>query len=243
MKFFYILIILTVIILAPSSLKAEDFIEWQTTNIQLLRGHDYQLGDKYRTITTLEHANKWRYGDFYGFIDLTLPETDKSTYYTELSPRLSLSRVLNKDLSFGPVKDILIATTFEKAKNFGPQYLYGLGFDLDIPTFTFATLNFYIHENTQKPDTTWQTTFAWKKPLNLFEENFVIEGFADFQGREGASQANQLIVPRFLWNASDTFNIKENKLFIGIEYQYWHNKFGVDGVTESVPQLQMKLVF
>lgn len=35
----------------------------------------------------------------------------------------------------------------------------------------------------------------------------------------------------------------ENTLWAGIEWQYWHNKFGVDGVTESVPQLQMKYVF
>ena len=35
-----------------------------------------------------------------------------------------------------------------------------------------------------------------------------------------------------LWGAKD-------KLFAGVEYQYWHNKFGVDGVDESLPQVML----
>ena len=44
-------------------------------------------------------------------------------------------------------------------------------------------------------------------------------------------------------DAGDVMGIDSNKFFLGVEYQYWHNKFGIDGVTESVPQLQAKWVF
>lgn len=73
--------------------------------------------------------------------------------------------------------------------------------------------------------------------------NFLIEGFADFAGGEGTAVANQLIVPRFLLDVGDLAGIEENTLFMGVEWQYWRNKFGVAGVTESVPQLQIKWVF
>ena len=33
-------------------------LEWSSTNIQLLHGSGYQLGDSERTIFTLEHANR-----------------------------------------------------------------------------------------------------------------------------------------------------------------------------------------
>ena len=31
--------------------------------------------------------------------------------------------------------------------------------------------------------------------------------------------------------------------WLGVEWTYWRNRFGVDGVTESVPQLQLKWQF
>ena len=70
----------------------------------------------------------------------------------------------------------------------------------------------------------------------------LIEGVADFAGSEGKTVAHQLIIPRFLVDAGSLIGVKNNKLWIGIEWQYWHNKFGTKGVTESVPQLQIKYI-
>ena len=222
---------------------AGNFIQWHTENAQILRGHHYEVGAEKRTLVTLEHANQWVYGDFFGFVDLIYPDGDDFTYYTELSPRFSFSKMSGKDVSFGPVKDVLVSTTFEKAKNRGPQYLYGLAVNLEIPTFRFATLNAYIHDDTQLDGTTWQATVAWNKPFHMGGLAFVTEGFADFQGEEGTSSENQLIVPRLLLDAGDALNLEKNKFYLGVEYQYWHNKFGIEGVTESVPQLQAKWIF
>jgi len=52
-----------------------------------------------------------------------------------------------------------------------------------------------------------------------------------------------MIVPRLLFDVGETLNMGDNKLWVGVEYQYWHNKFGIEGKTESVHQAQIKWVF
>jgi nucleoside-specific outer membrane channel protein Tsx len=227
----------------PVAAQAEPFFQFQTSNIQILRGNQYELGEKDRSIVTLEHANVWKYGDNYGFIDFIKPDGADYTYYLELAPRLSLSKITGKDISFGIVKDILIASTYEKAKNRGPQYLIGPGVDLDIPTFKFFKVNGYMHDSTNLDGQTWQVTVAWNNRFRMMGVGTLAEGFADFQGKEDTSHPNQLIVPRLLFDIGEVLDIGDDKLWMGMEYQYWHNKFGLNGKTESVPQLQMKWVF
>lgn len=222
---------------------AEPFFQFQSSNIQILRGNHYEVGEKDRTIITLEHANSWLYGDNYGFVDFIKPDGGDYSYYIELAPRLSIGKMTGSDLSFGPVKDILIATTFEKAKDQGPQYLIGLGADFDIPTFKFFKVNGYLHDSTEIEGQTWHVTVAWNNQFKMMGMNALAEGFADFQGSEGRSEENQLIVPRLLFDVGEKMNIGDNKLWVGVEYQYWHNKFGIEGKTESVPQAQIKWVF
>ena len=222
---------------------AGEIIQWHSSNIQLLRGYNYEVGEEHRSIITLEHANSWVYGDNYGFIDIVKPDGKDHSYYLEIAPRLSLSKMTGQDFSYGLIKDVLISTTFEKAKDQGPQYLYGGAIDLNLPGFKFFKANAYIHDSTELEGRTWQVTLAWNRPFEMGGVKFLAEGFADFQGEEDTSNDNQLIVPRFLLDAGDLMGYDPDTLMVGLEYQYWHNKFGIDGVTESVPQLQVKWVF
>ena len=225
------------------SISYADIFDWQTNNIQLYRGNGYKLGADERSIVTLEHADGWRYGDNFAFIDWEFPENGKSSYYFEISPRLSLSKLLGKNLSYGIIKDVLISTTFEKPEGFGPQYLYGGAVDFNIPGFNFVQANAYIHDDTQQEGHTWQVTLVWNFPLTLWGADFFINGFADLQGHEGSSQANQLVTSYFHADIGSMLGVKKSRLLAGIEWQYWHNKFGVDGVTESVPQAQLMWIF
>ena len=241
MKYTWLSILTCIII--PKIVQAENFFLWNTSNIQLLRGHDYELGERQRSITTFEHAHGHKYGDTYAWIDFIKPDGEDHTYYGEFSPRLSLSKITGKNFSHGIIKDVLISTTFEKAKDQGPQYLYGGAIDLTLPGFKFFKTNAYLHDSTELDGQTWQVTIAWNRPFKIGGTKFLAEGFADFQGNEGDRSPNQLIVPRFLLDIGDLAGYESGKLMAGIEYQYWHNKFGLDGVTESVPQAQIKWTF
>jgi len=231
------------IITSTVSANESDFIQWQSGNIQLLHGEDYKLGSEKRNIISLEYANGWKYGDFFIFGDQIWSEEGKSTYYIEPTLRFSLSKILDKKLSYGLIKDVLISTQIEKPKNQDTRYLAGFALDLDLPGVKFFKSNFFIRDNPNLSGNTYQITLVWNVPFQMAGANMLFEGFTDIVGDEGSSVAYQLIVPRLLIDAGQTMGLKPNKLWLGVEWQYWHNKFGVDGVTESVPQLQMKYNF
>lgn len=222
---------------------SDGLFQWTSTNVQLLRGHSYEFGPKQRTIMTFEHANGWKYGDFYTFADFEFRDGGRDNYYAEFSPRISLGKVLGQDISYGLFKDVLLTSTYEKGQNGIKRYLIGGAIDLNIPGFKYFKTNFYNRNNPDR-ESTWQTTVSWKRPFEISNTKFVIEGFADFYGEEGGSTTqSQLIVPRFLVDVGSITGHQEGSLFAGVEWQYWHNKFGVRGTTENVPQLQLKWVF
>lgn len=230
--------------LMPHAVQAK-FFEYHTSNLQLLRGEDYKFRDAKRTIATFEHYNKWLYGDFFMFVDGTRFDSDgETTAYAEFSPRVSLSKVTGRDLSVGPVKDWYLSGTYEKGRRNVEAYLYGGAVDLEVPGFKVFRLDAYVRNDPNHDGNTWQWTYVWKYPFETHGLKFMAEGFADIAGDEGSTyHANQFIVPRLLLDVGHAAGGEEGRWFAGMEYQYWHNKFGVKGVTESVPQLQVKWVF
>ncbi len=248
---FFFLLWLWLLPVAGHAQKAQgafDFIfdplfDFHTTNIQILQGHDYKLGEADRMIVTIEHADSWKYGDNYFFTDFTLGETR----YTEFSPRLSLGKITGgkitgRDFSFGAISDVLLSGTLESARHHKPVWLYGGAVDFNAPGFTFFQVNAYVRDNPALSGHTWQTTISWNAPLEPGRSRFVFEGYADIAGSEGAASAYQLAAPMFLLDLGH-YAGKDNKIYAGVEWQYWHNKFGQSGVTESVPQVMVKWVF
>ncbi len=241
MKFFLVFLVFLV---SPTALHAGDFFKFHSTNIQLLRGYNFALGPEDRTIITFEHANKFTYGDFFLFTDISLPDGGNTSHYTEAMLRFSLSEISGKKLAFGPIKDLYLATSVEVPKDRSVRFLNGISADLDVPGFVFLKLIAYVRDNPDLEGTTHQFTVVWNRPIKLGPLKLLTEGVADFAGSEGPNNsANQLIIPRLLLDTGDLMFNKPGKLFTGIEYQYWHNKFGIEGVTESVVQLQAKWVF
>lgn len=221
----------------PAAAGAQELIEFHTENVQLLRGFDYELGDRQRTIITFEHANRWRYGDLFVFADFTVGDDGQRGVYGEISPRLSLSRMTGQDWSFGAVRDVYLAANVELGDEGLDRQLYGVAADLDVPGFAFLRVHAYRRDDPLRPGSTWQTTTVWNRPFEWNGQAFLTEGFADFAGGEGTGIAHQLVVPRLLWRVPES-----RGLWLGVEWQYWHNKFGVPGVNESVAQLQVKWV-
>ena len=226
----------------PSAAEGGEWLLWQTTNVQLLRGEGFELApNEDATIVTLEHAHRWRYGDFYGFVDyLNYDQTD-SRRYAEITPRLSLSKLTGATFQNGIVRDVFVAGQIEFVESVGRRYMKGLGFDLKLPGFKFFKANLFHRNNPQRADSTWQVYLAWRSEFQLGRYPFAFEGFADFFGEEGGTtEPGQLLVPRFLFGAGKLIKQPDYQLELGVEWQYWHNKFGVDGRTESVPQIQIK---
>src|SRR5690606_13179312 len=118
-------------------------------SLTYLYGKDFKINPRIQQTLTFEHANRWKYGDTFLFIDKIFyngqadPNKGVTTYYGEFSPRLSFGKIFDRKLEFGPVKDVLLAMTYESGEGDNEAYLIGPGFSLAIPGFNYFNLNFY----------------------------------------------------------------------------------------------------
>ena len=241
-------VIALVLLLSTPTVYAAD---WNTTNVQLLYGTEYAdnggIDDKKKTVFTFEHADGWKYGDNFFFLDTSNPNATGTAHYAEFSPRLSLSALTGKALAFGPIKDTLIAGTWEQGDGVR-AYLLGVGFALKLPKFAFADINIYARQSIRDfspvdTDTGMQVTLDWLLPFDVVGVKFAFEGFFDYAwGEDGGSvpiEENIVSGPRLLIDVGN-FVGAPGKLQAGVEWQIWRNKFGINGVDEDVPQAMLK---
>jgi nucleoside-specific outer membrane channel protein Tsx len=214
---------------------------WQDFSITGLYGENYAFPDagdnNQQTTATVEYTAKLKYGDFFGFADRTHNDGGNATYF-ELSPRVSLSAVTGTKLEAGPIKDVLIAGTWEgNSANYSGadfnNYLYGIGFDLAIPYFQYAQLNFYKADNEKGTDDDYQMTFVYGVPFKLGSEDFLVDGFMDWSTGESSSHASELNwTTQWKWNAGKHIS-PDTRLYLGIEHSVWNNKYGYKGLDQN----------
>ena len=186
---------------------------------------------------TAEYAAGLKYGDIFAFADRTNNDFGNETYF-EVAPRLSLGAVTGQKLELGPIKDVLIATTWEGnsgASDFN-NYLYGIGFALNIPYTSYANINFYKADNDLQKDD-YQMTITYAVPFKIGGEEFLADAFLDWSTAEGPDHKSELNwTSQYKWNVGKHIS-PETKLYLGIEHSIWNNKFGTDVDQHDVSAL------
>ncbi|PKD41619.1 ion channel protein Tsx [Methylomonas sp. Kb3] len=227
-----------------------DFMQWSNSEIQYLHGGNYQepfnANDVSQSIITVTHAHGWAYGRNFFFMDTLFTEsgqTAQTNLYGEAYSTFSLGKVIGLDLSYGIFKDFGVTAGVNLGENMNSSHsgfrawLYGVTVDFDLPGFDYFNIDFLRQRVTETADigTSWQITPVWKLPFEIAGTKWSFEGFADFIGHNHTAARQALAQPQLrldignLWGDSD-------HLYIGIEYQYWHNKYGIRGLQDSVPQ-------
>lgn len=241
-------------LLATPHAVADDLIHWWDVSITALYGEEYDLApsDK-QTTFTFETAGGWKYGDWFAFQDLIYfngSNVDKtSTTYGEISTRLSAGKMLGQEVGFGPVTDLSLAMTFEEGEGPVKSFLYGLGMDLKIPYFTYFSLNTYRRDAISSGNISdgWQLTPVFRMDFPVGDSNIVFDGFFDwvFATDHQAYQENFHFNPQLKYDLGATLfgEHKKDKLFVGIEYDYWQDKYGVEGVDQSTYSVIAKYHF
>ena len=222
----------TATVLASAAIGAQAAPIWQDFSISGLYGNDYQLiasEDKQSTVT-FEYTAKLKYGDFFAFADRTHNDVDGNQTYFEVSPRLSLGAVIGQKLELGPIKDVLVATTWEGGNNMN-NYLYGVGVDLAIPYFQYAQVNLY-RANNENIDDDYQLTFVYGIPLKAGSEDFLIDGFLDWSTSEDTHESERNWTTQYKWNAGKHIS-PDTRLYVGIEHSVWTNKYGINDKDEN----------
>lgn len=222
-----------------STASAQDL--WHSENVQLLRGDAYELGSEGRTLVTFEHANRWSSGDLFLFTDFTFADDGSVAAYGEITPCFSMENLFDLDFGDGLIRELYFTLNYERGEQGVERYLGGVSADLNLPGFTFFKVMALHRDDPRRAGTTEQLTLAWNRPVQIGDVRVLFEGFSDIAGAEGNGVANTLVVPRALVNLGSLTGPPAN-LWAGIEWQYWDNKFGVDGVTANVVQLQLKWV-
>lgn len=211
------------VMLALSTASCADIL-WQDLSLSYLNGSNYRVGDADRQVYTLEHVAGTSWGDSFMFLDHLRSDNGARENYAEWAPRFSLTKLSGTNSNFGIVKDVLIATQIEMS-NLQTNYLYGVGFDLALPAFKYTQLNLYRRQN-ENADDSWQATLVWGVPFTIGRHEFLYDGFLDWASASADKSANMNFTSQLKWALHPLLGIK-SKLYLGVEYAYWLNKFGI----------------
>ena len=148
---------------------------------------------------------------------------------------MSFGKIFDQKLEYGPIKDVLLAMTYEYGEGDSEAYLIGPGFDLAVPGFNYFTLNFYRrHTEGPRPGTgVWQITPSFSYTIPMGRSNLLIDGYMDWvvdndQNSRGTYHANLHFNPQIKYDLGKALNLGEKQLYVGIEYSYWKDKYGID---------------
>ncbi len=232
---------LTATCLAAAPASAEGLLHWQNNSLTYLYGQSYKVNPNIQQTLTFEHADGWKYGDNFFFLDKIFyngeddAQSGSNTYYGEFSPRLSLGKIFDQKIQFGPVTDVLLAMTYEFGEGDTESYLIGPGFDLAIPGFDYFKLNFYNRttDGSRPGDDVWQVTPAWSYTIPVGDSDIVIDGFMDWvvdndENSRGTYHANLHFNPQIKYDLGKAMGWGAQQFYVGIEYDYWKDKYGID---------------
>lgn len=228
-------------LLASGQALAGDLLQWQDNSLTYLYGKDYKVDAPIQQTLTFEHASGWSVGDLFIFVDSIHfngkgndDGHDDSSLYGEFSPRLSLGKISGTDLSFGPIKDVLLSTTYEFGEGDVETYLIGPAVDLNLPGFDYFQLNTYLRqtESGRPGDNVWQITPVWSYTIPVGNSDLVIDGFMDWivdndVNDKGEAHANLHFNPQIKYDLAKAMGWGQ-KLYVGIEYDYWKDKYSIE---------------
>ncbi|MCO8168467.1 hypothetical protein NJC40_11865 [Pseudomonas sp. 21LCFQ02] len=215
---------------------AGDLLQWQDNSLTYLNGIDFKVDPTKQQTLTFEHASGWSFGDLFLFVDVTKyngkatnAASDGHTFYGEISPRLSLGKITGTHLSFGPIKDVLLAATYEFGEDGAKNYLLGPAVDLNIPGFDYFQLNTYYRERDGKRDGSgvWQITPVWSYTVPVGNSELVLDGFMDWVvDNDKSYHANLHFNPQVKYDLAKGLGFGK-KFYVGVEYDYWSDKYGI----------------
>lgn len=210
-------------------------LRFADTSLSGLYGGGFEVDPSPQGTVTLEQVSGWSVGDLYWFVDsLHYTRADggghRSSWYGEFSPRLSLGKLSGRTLAAGPVKDVLIAATYELGRDSQTTEsgLIGLGVDLDLPGFSYFQANVYARKDLHQGDwDTWQLTLSAARPFAIGKQRFLIDGFIDYVAPGGPHAWNLHLVPQLKWDLGHALGHADGKLWLGAEIDLWRNKYGI----------------
>ncbi len=206
-------------------------------------------------ILTVQQASSWSLGDSFVFIDIledgVADGFNDLEFYGEWYPTLSFGKLADRTVGGGPVRDIALigGMNFDGDANVF-KWLPGARLSWDVPGFVFfnTDLTAFIDassglERGGAPRTSDSFMFdvSWGAAFDLGSQSFWFTGHAEYIGGVtnelgDAVKGWILAQPQLGWDIGKAMTGSPGQLFLGVEYQYWWNKLGVNE-NDNVAQL------
>ena len=202
-----------------------------------------------KNIFTFENTAAGRWWSSYLFVDVlrSWSEADANAkeVYGEWYPTLSLRALSGRDRSKGVLGDVGLTIGLNTGvRSTGPSpfvVLPGLTFSLNVPGFDFVAINALAYidrgrfqgQPTDCTATAFQVTPSWSLPISAGKTTLKVNGFVDLTTRHAHCEAQILTTPRVLLDLSAYWQ-KPGVLYVGFDWLYWHNKYGISGLKDNL---------
>jgi nucleoside-specific outer membrane channel protein Tsx len=232
---------------------AQDDKGFSSSNLQVLYGWNFRqpdiVEDVPKNVFTFENTSAGRWWSSYLFVDVlrSWSEADANAkeVYGEWYPSLSLRKLVGADRSKGFLRDVgLTAGLNTGVRSTGPSpfvVLPGVTFDLGVKGFAFLSVGAFVYidrgrfqgQPTECQATTWQITPSWSLPLPVGSATLKTDGFVDFIGSHANCMAQVLSQSKLMLDLSGLWK-QPGRLYVGVEWAYWRNKYGISGLKDNV---------
>ena len=195
---------------------------WDDTSWTLLNGGDYEVGDEERTVFTVEHASGHTWGSTFFFFDRLSDDNDGGhENYAEVLANIDLFK-----LDKGSFASSIYVSTHAEFSEFEDNFLWGFGANLNLPGFRYFNATLFKRNN-GSADNNNQVTLVWA--IDFADGNILYDGFLDtFDSNDDFSSSTNF-TSQLKWDlGKNALSMKPGKLWLGIEYVYWNNKFGIE---------------
>jgi len=175
----------------------------------------------------------------------------------------TISAFTGNNYGFGPVRDTDLVAGFDlntKDTDYAPRkrmLVIGPQFEFAVPVgFFHASIlaeKEYDHNGivgaAENFDTTWAIESAWMTPFHVGSVPTQFEGYLGVYGPKGDNDFGQPTKTETLFHPRIMFDVGSlaghaRRVFAGVGYEYWYNKFGVDhaitpGAVQHTPMLEV----
>jgi len=238
---FHTLLVLVMMAFAPASDVDAVEVNWSDVSLSALHGNHYQLSDNELTIFTIEWGADYSFGDHFFFIDNKYDEEHDYSAYAELLVRGSVNKNTSWNIQKGWLTDVLVAVRVEHAHPLGEDnQAYGIGTDWRVPGFRYFKVNAFTRRNDMVDDNSL-LNLVWGLPFSFGSQSFLYDGFFDWvSGVSGQYATSFNLTSQLKWQVTE---VRSQPLYVGVEYVYWNNKYGVRDVNERNLNALIKLHF
>ncbi|WP_213953782.1 outer envelope protein [Variovorax sp. dw_954] len=255
-----------------SSFAHADFLDWSDTSVGYRYGTQFRepfnKQDIAKNVVNFTHADGFKYGTNYLNIDVLKSDSkdsDATETYIVYRNTLDLGKITGNSLALGPVRGLGITSGLDWNHKNDPGYasrkqmlVLGPTFMMDVPGFlNVSVLALWESNEPNSIDKRYYykthpaLSLAWAIPLG--DTNLSFEGYLNWiapKGKDefGVNTATETNFDGILWyDAGVPLNWGKNKFRVGLEYQYWRNKFGnpssVPGSLAKTPQIRAEYHF